>query len=309
MSTRLLVACGLVAGATLAGGTTAPATSRAAQPAAGQHALCASVEGSRADAALTLAPAGQEGRVALLRLAASSDTADSRCGIAGLAALRDVRVISAVRDALGRPAMRDDAFRVARWAAYLAGGPDPDRGAAFLPLVEALEDPASWTAAGLDAPGLLGEIDHPRARARLVLELGRPQPDAALDAVIVALARQGEPSVRARVSALGQEAVATRSGNTTYEQARRMGAVAFYLLALGPDTMADGLAMLRQLALADQEDTAAWAAQTWCERAARRPAERAAAERAHLALADELDRMNLRWNHLRRGMFACMAPP
>jgi hypothetical protein len=303
------MACGLVAGATLAGGITAPATSRAAQPAPGRHALCASVEQSRADAALALSPGGEETRAELLRLAASGDTADALCGIAGLAALRDAGALPAVRAALGRPALRDDAFRVARFAAYLAGGPDPDRGAAFLPLVEAFEDPATWTAAGLDAAGLLGVIDHPRARARLVLELDRPMTDAALDAVIVALSRQGEPRVQARVSALGEEAVATRSGNTTYEQARRMGAVAFYLMALGPDTMSDGLAMLRQLALADQEDTAAWAVQTWCERATRRPAEQASADRARLALADELGRMNVRWKHLRRGMFPCTATP
>ena len=95
-------------------------------------------------------------------------------------------------------------------------------------------------AAGDDAIRLLGAIDHPAARDRLVAEFTRPQPDTTLDALIHALARQGEPRVRERVVALGQEAVATRSGNLTYEQASRIGVVAFYLLALAPATIPTG---------------------------------------------------------------------
>ena len=167
-----------------------------------------------------------------------------------------------------------------------------------------------WKAAGDDAVRLLGEIDHPGARARMIAEFGRPQPDATLDALIHALARQGEPSVHARVVSLGQEAVASRSGNLTYEQARRIAAVSFYLLARGPDTRPAGLEMLRHLTPADQADTAAWAVQTWCQRAARRPAERAPAEQASATLAAEFDAMNIRWRELARGAFACApAPP
>ena len=237
------------------------------------------MERPAAEAARALEPLGEAGRVALLKLAGSSAAADATCGVAGLAALRDRRVVPAVQAALAKPAFRDDAYRFARWAAYVAGGPEADLGAAFLPLVTTLEDPTVWKAAGDDAVRLLGEIDHPAARARMVAEFGRPQPDATLDALIHALARQGEPSVHARVVSLGQEAVASRSGNLTYEQARRIAAVSFYLLARGPDTRPAGLEMLRHLTPADQADTAAWAVQTWC-RACGTPAGRTCRRRA-----------------------------
>jgi hypothetical protein len=125
------------------------------------------------------------------------------------------------------------------------------------------------------------------------------------------LARQGEPRTREPASALGLEAVAARSGNLTYEQASRIGAVAFYLFALGPDTMSDGLQMLRHLAPGDQEDAAAWAVQTWCERATRRPSERDGAHRTRAALVAEFARLGVRWSHLARGAFTCApaAPP
>lgn len=278
----------------------------AAQPATPERAvLCASVDQPPAEAARALEPLGEAGRVALLTLAGSSVAADATCGMAGLAALRDRRVLSPVQAALANPPFRDDAYRFARWAAYVAGGPEADLGAAFLPLEKALEDPAVWTAAGDDAIRLLGEIDHPAARARLVAEFARPQSDATLDALIHALARQGEPSVHARVVALGQDAVGARSGNLTYEQARRIGAVSFYLLVGEPATRAAGLEMLRQMAPGDQADTAAWTVQTWCERAVRRPAERDAAERARGSLAAEFDGMNIRWSQLARGSFKC----
>ena len=199
--------------------------------------VCTAADRPPAEAAATLAPLGDAGRAELLRLAGSAQVADAACGVAGLAALRDRRVVTPIRAALSAPAFRDQAFRFARWGAYVAGGPETDLGPAFLPLVEALADPAAWAAAGDDGIRLLGAIDHPAARDRLVAEFTRPQPDATLDALIHALARQGEPRVRERVAALGQEAIATRSGNLTYEQASRIGVVAFYLLALAPATI------------------------------------------------------------------------
>ena len=109
------------------------------------------------------------------------------------------------------------------------------------------------------------------------------------------------------MAALGQEAIATRSGNLTYEQASRIGVVAFYLLALDRGSRAEGLPLLRQMTPRDQEDAGAWAAQTWCERAIRRPAERESAERARAALVAELDGMNVGWRTLVRGSFPCAA--
>ena len=267
--------------------------------------LCAPVDQPPAETARLLASHGEAGRAALLQLAASSQGADAACGVAGLAALRDRRVVAPVKAALTNPALRGEAYRFARWAAYVAGGPETDLGPVFLPLVEVLADPAVWAAAGADAIRLLGEIDHPAARDRLVTEFARPQTDTTLDALIHALARQGEPRIQARASALGEEAVGARSGNLTYEQASRIGAVAFYLLALGPDTTAEGVQQLRQLAPREQQDTAAWAAQTWCERATRRPAEREAAERTRAALVAEFDRLDARWRELVRGSFTC----
>ena len=274
----------------------------------GRAVVCATVDRPPTEAAAALEPLGEPGRVALLQLAASGQLADAACGVAGLAALGDVRVVPPLRAALANPAFRDDAYRFARWATFAAGGPSPELGAAFLPLVATLEDPAVWKAAGDDAVGLLGAIDHPAARQRLVAEFARPQSGATLDALIHALARHGEPSVHARMAALGAEAVASRSGNLTYEQASRIGSAAFYLLAQGPDAIAEGLQLLRQLTPGDQADIAAWAAQTWCERATRRPAERAAATNTHAALVGELDGMNILWRDLVRGSFKCGAP-
>lgn len=271
-------------------------------------ALCAAADQSPAEAARTLEPHGEAGRLALLQLAGSSQGADAACGVAGLAALRDRRVVPPVKAVLANPTLRGEAYRFARWAAYVAGGPEADLGPAFLPLVEALADPAAWAATGADAIRLLGEVDHPAARERLVTEFARPQSDATLDALIHALARQGDARIQARAVTLGQDAVGARSGNLTYEQASRIGAVAFYLLALGPDTTAQGLELLRQLAPREQQDTAAWAAQTWCERTSRRPAGRDAAGRTHAALVAEFDRMDGRWSELVRGSFKCGAP-
>jgi hypothetical protein len=281
----------------------------AAQPGVPARAsLCAAVDKPPADVARALEPLGDTARTALLALATSSTLADAACGVSGLAALRDRRVVEPVRAALKNPAFRDDAYRFARWAAYVAGGPEPDLGVAVQPLVEVLADPAVWKAAGADAIRLLGEIDHPSARDRLAAELNQAHPDTTLDALIHALARQGEPRVHARVVALGQEGVAGRSGNLTYEQASRIGSASFYLLAVGPDTRTAGLELLRQMAPDYQADTAAWAAQTWCERAARRPAERDAALAQHERLAAEFDGMNIRWRELVRGSFPCPAP-
>lgn len=272
-------------------------------------ALCGSVDQPRAEAALTLAPLGEAGRAALLQLAQSTAVADAACGVAGLAALRDRRVVAPLDAALTNPAWRGDAYRFARWAAFAAGGPETDLGAAFLPVVHALADPAAWTAAGDDAIRLLGKIDAPAARDRLLAEFTRPQSDATLDALIDALGEQGDPRAHDRVAILGRDAVGARSGNLTYEQARRIGAVAAYLLAIGPGTWSEGQELLRQLAPRDQEDVAARVVQTWCERAARRPAEREAAEAARASLIAEFEREGLRWSHLVRGSFPCPPAP
>jgi hypothetical protein len=281
-----------------------------AQPAApARDVLCATVDRPAAEAAAALTPLGDAARTALLRLAESSQLPDAACGVAGLAALRDRRVVAPARAALTNPAFRDDAYRFARWAAYVAGGPDADLGSAFLPLVATLEDAAVWKAAGDDAIRLLGEIDDPAARTRLVAEFARPQPEAALDALMHALARQGERRPNERIADLGREALASHAGNATYEQARRIGAVSLYLLAIGADAQDAGVDLLRKLAPADQADTAAWAVQTWCQRAVRRPAEKASADERAAALATEFDGMNIRWRELARGAFACAPAP
>lgn len=282
-------------------------TAQAAAP--DRSTLCAAIERPPAELTAALQPLGAPGREALAGLAAAAAPADIVCGVAGLAALRDPRLPPLLIAALKNPALRDDAYRLARWAAFAAGGPDPGLAAAYAPVVDVLADAALWTAVGDDAIRLLGEIDQPAARDRLVAELDKPQRDTTLDAVIHALARQGEARPRARVVALGRDAVASRSGNLTYEQASRIGAVSLYLLALGPESRAEGVEFLRQMAPDVQADTAAWAAQTWCERAVRRPADRAAAEQMHATLAAEFDGMGIRWRALTRGTFACGTRP
>ncbi|MGD9906860.1 MAG: hypothetical protein AB7U83_25630 [Vicinamibacterales bacterium] len=281
-----------------------------AQPGGADRAvLCDGLDRPPADRAAALAALGDPGRERLRALAASPTPADAACGVAGLAALRDRQLPTLLAAALKQPAMRDDAYRMARWAAFAAGGPAADLGPTYAPVVDTLADPAIRAAVGDDAVRLLGEIDHPSARDRLVAELDRPQSDTTIDAVIHALARQGEGRPRARVVALGQEAVASRSGNLTYEQASRIGAVAFYLLALGPESRAEGLEFLRQMAPDPQADTAAWTVQTWCERAVRRPAGREAAEAMRTTLAAEFDGMGIRWRTLARGAFTCPTAP
>lgn len=251
-----------------------------------------------------LEPLGEPARTALVGLAGSPVKGEALCGIAGLSALGDRRVIPLLVGALRNPAFREEAYRLARWAAFLAGGPDADLGAAMLPIVDAFNDPAIRDAAGDDAIGLLGEVDHPAARDRLLVEFTQAPSDATLDAVVHALARQGDPRARAPIAALGVEAERAKSGNATPEQARRLGEVAFYQLALGPETLGDGLATLGTIAARDQEWTAAWAVHTLCARAVRRPAERAAIEAHRLALVEDLGRRGVSWSGA-KGPFGC----
>lgn len=270
--------------------------------------LCSVEERTPEDLARLLEPLGEAGRTALIALADSPDPVEALCGVAGLAALRDRRAIPHLEAALRDSAMRANAHLLARWAAFLAGGPDADLGTAMLKVVEAVTDGVPWRAAGLDAVWLLGEVDHAVARDRLLAELDQPLEDARLDAVIHALARQGEPRAREPVSVIGAQAAREKSGNATPEQARRLGAVAFYQLALGPDTLADGLASLGTLAVPDQQGAAAWAVHTLCERAVRRPADRTAIEAHRNALVGELDRLGVSWQ-APAGTFGCAGRP
>lgn len=124
-----------------------------------------------------------------------------------------------------------------------------------------------------------------------------------------ALARQGDPRARARITTLGQTVVNGLGGNAMFEEARRIHAAAFYLLSLGPGTHDAGLAMLTRLSPADQADAAAWAVQTLCERGVRRPTERAAAMDARAALVEALAGRGIRWDAVTRGMFPCPDAP
>lgn len=272
-----------------------------AWPAAGQprDVLCPAASRSPEQLRRQLEPLGEPAVVALVALAQSPNGEEVACGIAGLSALGDLRAVPLIAAALRDPARRDEAYQVARWAAALAGRPSPDLGEAMLPVVDALDDPAVVRAAGNDAIWLLGEIDHERARDRLLGLLDRPQDDAALDAVVHALARQGDSRARARIAGLGDEAARAKSGNATPEQARRLGEVAFYQLALGPDSLEDGLATLRTVALRDQQDAAAWAVHTLCARAERRPAERASIEADRARLVAALEQAGVSWSSSR----------
>jgi len=258
--------------------------------------LCGSLDRPLADQARVLEPLGEPARTALVSLAGSAVKGEALCGLAGLAALDDRRVIPLLAAALRNEAFREEAYRLARWAAFVAGGPDRDLGEAMLPVVDALDDRSIRDAAGDDAIWLLGEVDHAVARERLVADLDRARNEATLDAVVHALARQGEPRVRERVTALGADALRGKSGNATPEQARRLGAVAFYQLALAPQAMTDGLATLDAIALRDQEAAAAWAVHTLCARAVRRPSEQAAIEAHRQALVEELRRHGVTWS-------------
>jgi hypothetical protein len=251
-----------------------------------------------------LEPLGESGRTALLALAESTNATEAVCGIAGLSALGDPRAIPPIVRALRSTDMREQTHLVARSAAFLAGGPDPDLGVAMQGVVEAIGEPAAWEAAGNDAIWLLGEVDHALARDRLLAELSQTTEDARLDAVVDALARQGDPRARDRIAAVGLQATRDRSGNATPEQARRLGAVAFYQLALGSDTMAEGFATLGNIAIRNQADMAAWAVHTLCARAVRRPSERAAIEAHRLALVEQLDQRGIAWQEP-RGPFGC----
>jgi hypothetical protein len=300
---RASVVLAVIAG--IGGGAPAART----QPGPGRAELCVAVDRPSAEVASVLAPLGEPGREALVRLTASSEAADVACGVAGLAALRDPRGVAPLAAALANPAFRADAYRFARWATFAASGPDPALAPSFLPLLAPLADPAVWAAVAEDGARLLGAIDAEASRERLVAELARPQADAMLDALIQAAGRQGDARPRSRVVAWGDEAVAARSGNLTYEQASRVGAVASYLLALAPDAFADGLRLLRQLGPRDQQQSAAWAVQTWCERSVRRPADRQASSRARQDLIDALDGAAVQWSGTATGAFACPAAP
>ncbi|MGE0815269.1 MAG: hypothetical protein AB7O28_02635 [Vicinamibacterales bacterium] len=279
----------------------------AAQPDA-VRALCAPVDQAPAALARRAAALDDAGRSAAAALAASAAPADALCGVSVLAAVRDPRVGPLLVAAVQSPALREDAFRLVRWAAFVAGGPDPAAGRAVLPLVAVLESPALRAAVGDDAVRLLGEIDADEARARLLAELERPASEASADAAIHGLARQREARARQRVHALGRAVASTLSTNPVYEESRRMAAVAFYELALGADAAADGLAMLGYLPASDQADAGAWAVQTLCEQGVRHPDRRAALDAERAALIAALDARGLAWRPLARGMFPCPSP-
>jgi hypothetical protein len=268
--------------------------------------LCPS-EAGPADLARRLGPLGEQGRTALAVLAESPDSDEMLCGVAGLAALGDRRAIPHIVRGLGDAKLRGQAHLLARWAAVLAGGPDAGLGEAMLDVVTSVAEPAAWEAAGDDGIWLLGEVDHPEARDLLLSELGKRPGDARLDAVIEALARQGDARAHARVTAIGLEAVRDRSGNATPEQARRLGAVAFYQLTLAPETMAAGFATLGNISVRSQADTAAWAVHTLCARAVRRPGQRASTDAHRLTLVEELDRRSIAWGTVPvSGTFGCV---
>ena len=271
----------------------------------GRAVVCPALDRAPREIAALVEPLGDAGRAALMALA-TSRAADAACGLAGLASVRDRRVVPLLASAIEAAPADAEVWRLVRWAAFVAGGPDPAIGAPFGALVATLATPEASAAAGDDALRLLGELDTPAARERLVAALDRPLADGAIDAAIHALARQREPAPRARVSALGAEVAANLGGNATYEQARRLGAAAFYLLVLGPDTEREGLGLLARLAPQDQADTAAWAMQTLCEQAVRRPAARAASTARRQALAPAFAAAGVRWDHLVRGAFTCV---
>lgn len=289
---------GAAAGRQSPAGTPAPPPSR--------EALCSLEEVPLAERARQLEPLGEAGRKALVALAESSARDELLCGIAGLAALGDRRAIAPLATALRNPALRQDDYQLTRWAAFLAAGPAPDLGTAMLTVIEAASDQDTWDAAGNDAVWFMGEVDHPAARDRLLIELRLPLNAETLDAVIHGLARQGERRALETVTAMGVEALRAKSGNATPEQARRLGAVAFYQLALSPESLADGLATLGTIAARDQESAAAWAVHTLCARAVRRPPQRAAIESQRKDLVDALASRGISWQ-AQKGPLGCTA--
>jgi len=285
----------------------APADAAAQGPPA-RAALCEGEDKGPRDHAQRLQARGDAARDALRGLVSSRDRADVLCGLAGLTALRDETAVPPLLAAMRDAAFADDRYRLARWAAFIAGGPDASVGQRLVPLLDLFEDALVWRSTGDDAILFLGELDDPRARDRLLAELARPGSEAGLDAAIHALARQAEPRARDSITAIGQETLQSHAGNATFEQARRLGAVAFYQLTLGPDTLASGLDILARLAPASREDTAAWATATVCEQAVRRPTTRSALARHHRALTQALTAAGVRWDHLGRGAFPCVPP-
>ena len=292
----------------LAAWTAAPATAQSVPALSTAHPACAA-ERSLPDVAADLQALAPDVRAALRAMVTSADGPARRCGLRGLAALRDAGVPALVAATLDLPAWRQDLYLVLRWAAFAAGGPDPVASAAYAGLAAAIVRPDVLREGGDDAYRLLGEIEADEARNGLVEALGRPQADAAFDAVVHALARQGDRRPLAAIAAAGHEAADGLSTNPTYEQARRIAAAAFYLLALGDDTRDDGLALLGKLQPTDQADTAAWTLQTLCERAVRRPAAGAAATARAAGLAPAFAARGIRWDHLVRGAFPCPARP
>lgn len=277
---------------------------------AGQDArsvVCSALDLAPRDLAARVDTLGLSGRAALLDLA-DGPPAEARCGLAGLAAVRDARVVPLLTRAIAAAPADAEVWRLARWAAFVAGGPEAALAAPFLPLIAALDAPAARAAAGDDRLRLLGELDRPEARDALIAALDGPVSEGALDAAIHALARQREPRVRARVTALGADMANGLATNATYEQARRLGAVAFYLLALAPETQREGLAHLARLSPQDQADTVAWTAQTLCEHGVRHPESRAAAHALRATLNTAATAAGVAWDGLVRGTFPCSIP-
>lgn len=293
------------AAATLLVGTSMVAAPSTAQDV--RAVVCAARDRSAHELATVVESLGEPGRSALVAMAGASTT-DALCGLAGLAAVRDRRVVPLLVAAIAAAPADSEVWRLVRWAAFVAGGPDPSQAAPFGALIPVLDTPKARAAAGDDFLRLLGELDSAEARDYLLRSLDSEQPDAARDAAIHALARQREPRARQRVAALGADVASGLAGNATYEQSRRLGAVAFYLLALGPDTIELGLGLVARQAPEDRADTAAWTTATLCEHAVRRPETRTATTAHREAVAAALTGAGVRWDTLVRGAFSCGRP-
>lgn len=246
----------------------------------------------------------------LVRLSHSTDVHEADCGVGGLVVTDSARAPEVLLASLGSPGFRGRVTRLLSWATQYAARPDPNRGTAMLPMLDAVLAPERWASTGLDGVRFLGSVDQPRAREALLRELEKPGDAERIDTVVAALAQQGEAGAKDRVEPLLRTAVARGTVGLSSAETRRLNASLYYFLAGGSELIEHGARALGAVPAAFRLAPSFMALQTLCERATRRPSQKTAIFEHRKTLVATLDDLDVRWRgRAPQGNFPCIWSP
>lgn len=246
----------------------------------------------------------------LVGLSHSSVFHEADCGVGGLVVTDSARAPEVLLASLGSPGFRGRVTRLLSWATQYAARPDPNRGTAMLPVLDAVLAPERWASTGLDGVRFLGSVDQPRAREALLRELEKSGDAERIDTVVAALAQQGEAGAKDRVEPLLRTAVARGTVGLSSAEIRRLNASLYYFLAGGSELIEHGAKALGAVPAAFRVAPSFMALQTLCERATRRPDQKATIFEHRRILVATLDDLDVSWRgRAPQGNFPCNWSP